>query len=94
MGLNPISFPPLEIASPCGLLAKYFPKDQFLELYEKELVTDQGLKEPEQTDNLPITSDEVADKFFKRGFRKVKSSSATKQWTDVTNGLFINWMVD
>ena len=94
MGLDINSFPPMEVACPCGLLAKYFPKDQFVQLIKKEVVANQGLQSPENTENFAISLDEVADEFFKRGFQKAQSNSAAKQWIDVTNAQFINWMVE
>ena len=70
--LNPDDF-----ARPCGLLAKYFPKDDFM------FKTDKG--------TLIIPTQESISWNHLKG-TKFRSVDLSKEWTDIENERFINWM--
>lgn len=93
MNLDPAKFPPHEIASPCGLLAKFFPTDTFEELIELQQTKQDngknGLSNIASENKFPVNKKIIEDKFYKVAF---SPDSSGKQWIDVTNPLFINWM--
>lgn len=74
-----------DIANPCGLMARFFPRDEFLQL-----------KSLDPNDELNVKSykievrKELADPFFSKQFIK---SDKEEQWVDVEDPRFINWMV-
>ena len=91
MNLDPQQFDPNRIAIPCGLLAKYFPKDEFIDLIEKiNHVSDTGSQQIRSGLSYPVTIDNVHDPSYKEIFNL---SSYDKSWIKATNPLFINWMV-
>lgn len=66
-------------------MAFYFPQDSFLSL--ENIDNNTGSKDE---DFIIENSQEIADPFFSKNFIK---SAEEKQWIDVTNPRFINWMV-
>lgn len=93
MGLDPKNFPPMEVASPCGLLARHFPGDRFLELQQRQkAASDVGVGRPRTGLVYPVTVAGVADPFFKNNFQR-SPNPTPRQWQDVTDPLFVNWMV-
>lgn len=93
MGLDPALFPPLQVANPCGIMAKTFPGDKFL-LWEAQnvgLTKDSGVT-PVRGRQYDVSLKGVADSYFGQLFHR-NPSPDVKQWMDVSDPRFVNWMV-
>ena len=72
-------FPPEEVANPCGLLSKYYPRDKYLKLVSVNA----------KNKTYKIETKGIEDEAYSVNFKK---NSSQKQWTDVEDPRFINWM--
>lgn len=92
--INDPKFPKNETANPCGLMSKYFPQDEFVNIATEDdslvFENDLLLEKSKEFLVIQIENKGIEDPYFSQ-FMKVAKS--VPQWVDIRNGRFANWMV-
>lgn len=79
INIETFNLDPDDLVDPCGQLPRYFPTDDFLRVEEVETAT-----------TYPLTTDGVWDGDTR--YQYLNSDDISKQWLNVTDPRFFNWM--
>lgn len=86
-----------DLPNPCGLMARFFPRDSFNALQSKNNDEQKALPfggsqltVADQVFDVVTDKDKISDPFFAQNFHH---NADANPWLNVEDGRFINWMV-